>query len=157
MPAILLTLLLQQNPDTVGLRHAFRASIVATVNKIAETNDWLRHSEHIVINVPSFLRVAGIAAEQSPHWRTIVDSLGARGTDSKVPCASQEAAVCPLLSAESLTRNGNTWTLVLVVSKVGPTYSPKHQPRGVDVEMILQLSRENGVFRIDSIKYGMMT
>lgn len=157
MPAILLTLLLHQNPDTVGLRQAFRASIVATVNKIAESNAWLGRSEHIIIDVPSFVRVAGVAADQSPHWKAIVDSLGPRGTDSEVPCASQEASFCPHLAARSLTRDGNSWRLVLEMSRVGKTVSPKHPPRAVAIEMILQLRRENGAFRVESIKYGMMT
>jgi hypothetical protein len=142
-----------EHPDTNGARGMIRGAIDAVVATVANDNKIVVTSEHVVVDLPSFLRVIGIDTTNSSHWNAVLDGLGARASRERVECPSNEQRVCPMLYAISLTGAGNHSDLVVGVSWV----SSVGRKRGVRIEMHVFLTRTGEVFHVDSVKYGKMT
>jgi hypothetical protein len=155
MPVALIMLIrLHQSPDTLGLRQALKASIAATVHKIAETNPWAGTSDHLVVDVASFLRVADVGVGESARWRSILDTLGSRATDAASSCTGEVDDFCPHLWAKSLTRTGNTLSLTVAMDRRIMRLKAR---KAVVIEMIVTLVRRGDGYLVQSLRYGMMT
>jgi hypothetical protein len=161
MPIALLILLhLNQSPDTTGIRDAIRTSIAAVERKFGDDQDaWIHRSEHIVVDVPSFLKVIGVNTTQAEQWRSILDGIGGRASVQEQTCASGYKGSCPHLAAVGLSRLGSHVDLVIAVNYVSVRYGPtgKTSPRDVYFEVHVGLTRTGSAYRIDNIRYGKMT
>jgi hypothetical protein len=146
---------LQQQPDTVGLRAALRESIAAVVHKVAEHNSWAETADHVVIDVASFLRAISVDSSESHRWRSIIDSVGGRATDTEASCPSEPAQFCPHLWAKSLKSVGGTLQLTVAMDKRKTSGHDAHA--GVVIEIVVVLSRRGNSYHIDNVRYGLMT
>lgn len=156
---LLMLLQLSQSKDSIGMRNAFRESIVAVESSLGSRERWIHQSEHIVIDVPSFLALIGVDSTMAPSWHSIIEGLGSRATDQAVTCEGGYKSECPHLVAVRMSTIGDELDLVMGVGYTMPRYGPtgKVSDRAVYFEMHVQLSRRGAAYHVDRVILGKET
>lgn len=142
--------------DTVGVKEVFREAIASVVRQTAASNEWGRTAEYFIVNIPSFENVTGIDPTDDAGWHVVIDSLGNRGKTEDAYCQGPRDHVCPHIWAQSMTRTGNTFHVIVMIDYQSPVVTAR-KPNTQMMQWRVTVTRIGAKYRLDSVTPGLIS